>query len=276
MGSTPILSVCHGIFTDWSIFSIPFLSWRSICFLWLVMALPRASHSKEVRSKNNSVYESAVTGIQWSCLLLVIGSWCFLNDWRRYPKNMTATRGPFLESDETFWAHFGWHNSLCNFTTTASRGTKLCIYLSFYSLYNVWKDQLNRISWSESYGNFFASKTFSPQPSSDINNDCSLSAGRFCQRGRPIAEEKLGRHWSMWRDLFALRSRHCFTTVTQLVVLILFTLFSQFLDLWLFWKRQKIFFSKATFKYCFQLTRLLFCWMKTRLEIQNLITIGLS
>ena len=47
--ATPILSLCHGIFTDWSIFSKPFLlrrkdssgpvtQWRQISFLWLVMA----------------------------------------------------------------------------------------------------------------------------------------------------------------------------------------------------------------------------------------------
>ena len=33
--------------------------------------------------------------------------------------------GPFLESPETFWAHFGRHNSLCIFKTKESRGTKL-------------------------------------------------------------------------------------------------------------------------------------------------------
>ena len=33
-------------------------------------------------------------------------------------------RGPFLESPETFQAHFGWHNSLCIFIAKASRGTK--------------------------------------------------------------------------------------------------------------------------------------------------------
>ena len=44
---------CHGIFTDWSIFSTPFLLWKKGSpvqwhsdVLWLVMALPRGSHSK--------------------------------------------------------------------------------------------------------------------------------------------------------------------------------------------------------------------------------------
>ena len=45
-------------------------------------------------------------------------------------------RGPFLESPETFRAHFGLHNSLCIFRAKVSRDTKLCIYFNFYSLYN--------------------------------------------------------------------------------------------------------------------------------------------
>ena len=32
------------------------------------------SNSEEILSKNKSVYENAVTGIQWSCMLLLIGS----------------------------------------------------------------------------------------------------------------------------------------------------------------------------------------------------------
>ena len=59
------------------------------------------------------------------------------------------SRGLFLESPETFRAHFGWHNSLCIFKTKASRGTKLCSYFYFYSLYNIWEDQLYRISRPE-------------------------------------------------------------------------------------------------------------------------------
>ena len=41
---------------------------------------------------------------------------------------------------------FGWHNSLCIFKTKVSWGTKLCTYFYFSSLYNIWKDQLYRIS----------------------------------------------------------------------------------------------------------------------------------
>ena len=46
---------------------------------------------------------------------------------------------------------FGWHNSPCIYKTNASWGTKLCGYFNFYSFYNVWKDQLYRINWSEFY-----------------------------------------------------------------------------------------------------------------------------
>ena len=45
--------------------------------------------------------------------------------------------GLFFESPETFRAHFGCHNTLCIFKTKASRGTKLCSYFYFYSLYNI-------------------------------------------------------------------------------------------------------------------------------------------
>ena len=71
------------------------------------------------------------------------------------------SRGPFLESPETFRAHFGWHNSLCIFKTKASRGTKLCSYLNFYSLYNIWTDQLYTLSRSEFHEWFFGPEKFS-------------------------------------------------------------------------------------------------------------------
>ena len=69
--------------------------------------------------------------------------------------------GLFHESPETFRAHFGWHNSLCIFKTKASRGTRLCSYYYFYSLYNIWKDQLYRISLSEFYEWLFWPENFS-------------------------------------------------------------------------------------------------------------------
>ena len=40
---------------------------------------------------------------------------------------------------------------LCIFKTKASRAKKLCSYFYFYSLYNIWKDQLYRISGLEFY-----------------------------------------------------------------------------------------------------------------------------
>ena len=70
-------------------------------------------------------------------------------------------RGLFLESPETFLAHFGWHNSLCIFKTKASRGTKLCSYFNFYTLCNIWKDQLYRISRSTFHELLLGSGKFS-------------------------------------------------------------------------------------------------------------------
>ena len=69
--------------------------------------------------------------------------------------------GPFLESPETFRAHFGWHNSLCIFKTKASESTKLCSCFNFYSLYSIWKDQLYGISGSEFYEWLFGPEKFS-------------------------------------------------------------------------------------------------------------------
>ena len=69
-------------------------------------------------------------------------------------------RGPFLESPETFRAHFGSHNSLCIFKAKASRGTKLCSYFNLYSLYKSWKDQLYRISGRSFTNGFSGSKSF--------------------------------------------------------------------------------------------------------------------
>ena len=50
----------------------------------------------------------------------------------------------FLGSPETFRKNFGWQFlfRLCIFKTKASRGSKLCRYFNFDSLYFIWKDQL--------------------------------------------------------------------------------------------------------------------------------------
>ena len=58
------------------------------------------------------------------------------------------TSGPFLESPETLRVYLGWHNSLCIIKTKASHGTKFYNYFNFPFLYNIWKDQLYRISGS--------------------------------------------------------------------------------------------------------------------------------
>ena len=79
------------------------------------------------------------------------------------------TWGLFRESPETFRAYFGRHNSLCIFKTKASRGTKPCSYFYFYSLYNIWKDQLYTISRSQFY-----KWLFGPEKSSGLSRNARL------------------------------------------------------------------------------------------------------
>ena len=69
--------------------------------------------------------------------------------------------GACFKSPETFRPHFGWHNSLCIFITKAPRGTKLSSYIYFYSLYNIWKEQLYRISGSGFHEGLFGPEKFS-------------------------------------------------------------------------------------------------------------------
>ena len=78
--------------------------------------------------------------------------------------------GVFLESPETFRAYFGWHNYLCIFKTKASRGTKLCSYFYFYSLYNIREDQLYRISRPE-----FDEWLFGPEKLSGLSRNGPLN-----------------------------------------------------------------------------------------------------
>ena len=70
---------------------------------------------------------------------------------------------------ETFRAYFGRDNSLCIFKTKASRGTKPCSYFYFYSLYNIWKDQLYTISRSQFY-----KWLFGPEKSSGLSRNARL------------------------------------------------------------------------------------------------------
>ena len=74
---------------------------------------------------------------------------------------LLTTRGPFLGSPDTFRVQFGWHNSPCIFKGKASWGMQLCIYFNLYSHYNIWKDQLHRISQAEFYRWLFGFKKFS-------------------------------------------------------------------------------------------------------------------
>ena len=102
--------------------------------------------------------------------------------------------GPFLESPETFRAYFGRHNSLCIFKTKASRGTKLCRYFDFYSLYNIWKDQLNRISGSGFYEWLFGTENLSGLSRNGPLFRVFLCpcAGPFPLLGRTLREDKIG------------------------------------------------------------------------------------
>ena len=85
---------------------------------------------------------------------------CYFSSNERWAFKIQAWR-PFLESPETLRGHFGWHNSPCIFKTKASRGPNLGSYFYFYPLYNIWKDQLYRISSSEFYEWLFGPGKFS-------------------------------------------------------------------------------------------------------------------
>ena len=108
---------------------------------------------------NNSTQCNSIEKHLWQEALSCYETWWSWN-WG-YWKQICETRGPFLESPETFRTYFGLHNSLCIFKTKASRGTKPCIYFNFYSLYNIWKDRLHRISGSQFYKWLFGPGKFS-------------------------------------------------------------------------------------------------------------------
>ena len=102
-----------------------FISWAN---LWRILYCSRRHCARSLRAEGTRARACSVDGGQeFKC----------------------GPRGLFLKSPETFRAYFGWHNSLCIFKTKASWGTKLCNYFYFYSLYNIWKNQLYRISGSE-------------------------------------------------------------------------------------------------------------------------------
>ena len=69
--------------------------------------------------------------------------------------------GPVSQKSRNFSGAFRWHNSRCFFKAKASQGTKRCSYFNFYSLYNILKDHLYRISGSQSYEWLFRPEKFS-------------------------------------------------------------------------------------------------------------------
>ena len=96
-------------------------------------------------------FELGIVGEQWLAWLLeLLGFRLWVFCW--------WTRAQLWSCFLSFRAHFGWHISLCIFKAKASRGTKLCNYFNFYSLYNIWKDQLYRVSGSEVYKLLFGPK----------------------------------------------------------------------------------------------------------------------
>ena len=76
---------------------------------------------------------------------------------------------------------FRWHKSLCIFKMKVSRVTKICSYLSVYSLYNIWKDQLYRISGSEFYEWVFRPVKFSGL----LRNACQVTKTTLCLPEQP-------------------------------------------------------------------------------------------
>ena len=80
---------CLGIFTDWSIFSIPFLAWKKgrsgPVTQWRQLVYcdwPWYSHGSLIQGKFdlkiNRSMKNALTWIQWGCMFLFIGSWLCL------------------------------------------------------------------------------------------------------------------------------------------------------------------------------------------------------
>ena len=65
------------------------------------------------------------------------------------------------ESPETFRVHLEWHDSRVFFKMKVTWGNKICSYFIFYSLYNVWKGQLHRVSGPEFYEWLYGTKKFS-------------------------------------------------------------------------------------------------------------------
>ena len=117
---------------------------------FLSARLHRKDHqtSRANNNKNNNLSRSFLASIAANGhdTILVHGP-----HGKRTGLNCRTPGARFSEVPKTFRVFFKWYNSLCIFKTKAFRDTKLCSYLNFYSLYNVWKDQLHRIGESEFY-----------------------------------------------------------------------------------------------------------------------------
>ena len=97
--------------------------------------------------------EILISSTAWSALLFLI---CIV-------KNLLRIGGLFLEGPETFRAYFGWHNSDLFVSSKPKRleARNFAFYFYFSSLYNIWKDQLCRISRTYFYEWLFGPEKFS-------------------------------------------------------------------------------------------------------------------
>ena len=91
-----------------------------------------------------------VQSVQNCCFFIVK----YANLWRfccRPRRGCSRAWGPFLESPETLRRNSGYIFLFVSSKRKASRGMKLCSSFTSYSLYNLWKGQLYRISGSQFY-----------------------------------------------------------------------------------------------------------------------------
>ena len=122
----------------------------------------RSFHAAEQeRLRNVKMWRMHVQSVQNCCFFIVK----YANLWRfccRPRRGCSRAWGPFLESPETLRAHFGLHISICIFKAKGvSRHETLQFFYTSYSLYNLWKGQLYRISGSQFYQWLFGPEKFS-------------------------------------------------------------------------------------------------------------------
>ena len=108
------------------------------------------------------------------------------------------------------------HNSLCIFKMKVSWGTKLCSYCNFLSLYNISKDQLNRISGSEFYEWLFGPEKFSElsrkEPQAPVVQRVSSTIQRI--NHFTFFQEGTVTNSATWLVLYAVRIFLCLSTGT--------------------------------------------------------------